>query len=424
MHTTWFMIAGAVLAMAQPAAAQLKAAPGDWPGWRGPDRTDLSPETGLLKSWPAEGPKLLWKTTGLGGGFSTPSVAGGRIFLLGTKGRQELLIALDAKEGKQLWVTPVGAMAGGHPGPRSTPTVDGERVYVISSDGKLVCADTKGKVLWGKDLKADFAGKCGGWAYAESPLVDGDVLVCTPGGDKATLAALNKKNGDAIWKTAVTGLKASAGRRPRNYNTAAYSSVIVAELDGIRQYIQFLSGGVVGVAAKDGKLLWHYDHPANGTANCSTPIFRDSSVFAASGYGTGGGRARIVRDGTSFKADEVYFVKALQNHHGGMVLVGDAVYGTGSGTLLCVDFKTGKVNWQKRSVGKGSVAYADGRLYARSENGPVALVEATATGYREKGRFQQPDRSDKKAWAHPVIAGGRLYLRDWDILLCYDVKEK
>jgi outer membrane protein assembly factor BamB len=407
------------LVVLSPALAQLPAGPGDWPAWRGPDRTGLSTETGLLKEWPAMGPKLLWKATGLGNGFSTPSVAGGRLFVLGTEGKEERLIAVNVADGKQLWATPIGTMAGGHPGPRSTPTVDGDVLYVISSDGKLVCADAgKGTVHWRKDLKADFGGKSGGWAYAESPLIDGDVLVCTPGGETATLVALNKKTGELIWKAPVTGLQ--GGRR--SYATAAYSSVIVAAVAGERQYIQFLSGGVVGIAAKEGKLRWHYDKPANGTANCSTPIFRDDAVFAASAYGNGGGLARLTRDGTEFKAEEAYFIKQMQNHHGGMILVGDHVYGSGSAALLCVNFKTGEIVWQERSVGKGSVAYADGHLYVRSEGGPVALVEATPTGYKEKGRFTQPDRSSQKSWPHPVIAGGKLFLRDWDILLCYDVK--
>lgn len=411
-------LAGSLLAQGQ-SVSRLPAGPGDWPAWRGPDRTGLSTETGLLKQWPTGGPKLLWEIKGLGDGFSTPSVAGGRIFLMGTKGKDEQVMALDAKDGKILWTTPIGALAGGRPGPRCTPTVDGDLLYALSSDGKLICADTaKGEVRWRKDLKADFGGKTGNWAYAESPLIDGDVLVCTPGGDTATLVALHKKSGDVIWKAPVTGLKGGK----RSYATAAYSSVIVAEAAGVKQYIQFLSGGVVGIAAKDGKLLWHYDHPANGTANCSTPIFRDDAVFAASGYGTGGGLAKLQRDGGQFKTEEAYFVKSMQNHHGGIILVGDHVYGTGSGALLCVEFKTGKVTWDNRSVGKGSVAYADGHLYVRSENGPVALVEATPAGYKEKGRFDQPDRSAKNAWPHPVIAGGKLYLRDWDVLLCYDVK--
>ena len=414
-------ILAALFGSVRPAAAQLKAAPGDWPGWRGPDRTGLSTETGLLKQWPTDGPKLAWKITGLGEGFSTPSLAAGRIFLVGTKGKDELLIALDAKDGTRLWATAIGAEDGGHPGPRSTPTVDGDSLYVISSDGKLVCAGVeKGEIHWKKDLHADFGGKTGRWAYAESPLIDGDALICTPGGSAATLVALKKKSGEVIWKSAVAGLPAGK----KEYTQAGYSSVIVAEVAGTRQYIQFLAGGVVGVDAKSGKFLWHYDAPANGTANCSTPIFKDDCVFAASGYGKGGGMAKITATGQAFTAKEQYFVKELTSHHGGMVLVGDHIYGTSYTSLLCIEFKTGKIAWQDRSVGKGSIAYADGRLYVRSENGPIALVEANPTGYKEIGRFTQPDRSREKAWPYPVIADGKLYLRDWDMLLCYDIKGK
>src|SRR5262245_59216974 len=411
-----------LLALFSPSAyCQLKAVPGDWPAWRGPDRTGLSAETGLLKQWPKDGPQLLWKITGLGDGFSTPSVASGRLYLMGTKDKTEMLRVLDARDGKEAWAIEVGSMVGGHPGPRCTPTIDGDVVYALSSDGKLICADrADGTVRWRKDFKKDFGGKVGGWAYSESPLIDGDVLICTPGGDTATIAALNKKTGDPIWKAAVQGLKV----KKRAYSTAGYSSVIVAEVAGMKQYIQFLDGGVVGVSAKDGSLLWHYDEPANGTANCSTPLYKDGAVFAASAYGTGGGKVRLTREGDKFQATQEYFVKPLQNHHGGMLLIGDHIYGTGGNTLMCVDFKTGKIVWQERSVGKGSVAFADGHLYVRSEKGPVALVEATPAGYKEKGRFDQPDRSAKEAWAHPVIAGGRLYLRDWDILLCYSIKDR
>ena len=203
---------------------------------------------------------------------------------------------------------------------------------------------------------------------------------------------------------------------------AGYSSVIAADVHGQRQYIQFLGRGVVGVAADDGRYLWRYDKPANGTANISTPVYHDGAVFAASAYGKGGGLARLTRDGDRVQAEEVYFNKKMQNHHGGMVLVGDHVYGTNGSSLLCVNFKTGKIAWQDRCVGKGSVAYADGHLYVRSESGPAALVEATPEGYKEKGRFNQPERSSQRAWPHPVIAGGKLYLRDWDRLFCYDIK--
>jgi len=412
-----------------PVVAQLPEKAGDWPAWRGPNRDGLSKESGLLTSWPEDGPKLLWKIDGLGDGFSTPSVAGDRIFLMGTKGagdakgkgKDEYLVALRESDGMRLWETLVGKMTGGHPGPRSTPTVDGDRLYVMSSDGKLLCADVAtGKPHWTKDLRAELGGKAGGWAYTESPLIDGDTLICTPGGERATLAALDKHTGAIRWLGPVVALEAE--KRP--YHTAGYSSVVAANILGMRQYVQFLSGGVVGLEAKTGKLLWHYDKPANTTANISTPLWQGNRVFAASGYGTGGGQVEIVKKGDEFEAVEKYFLKNMQNHHGGMILLDGHFYGTNGKELLCVEWLTGKIAWQNRSVGKGSVAYADGHLYVRSEKGPVALVEATPAVYSEKGRFEQPDRSEKNAWAHPLVVGGRLYLRDWDVLLCYDVKSR
>jgi outer membrane protein assembly factor BamB len=403
--------------------------PTDWPQWRGPDRTGLSNETGLLKEWPADGPKQLWKITGLGEGFSTPSVSAGRIYLLGTKDKDEFLICLEEKDGSRVWDVKIGRKTGGHAAPKSTPSIDKGFAYVVSSDGNLVCADiNNGEIKWQVNYQKEFGGQPGGWAYTESPLIDGDRVIGTPGGDKAAIVAFKKASGDVVWRTVISGLtRKPAGEKQRreggNYSRAGYSSVVVAAIGGVKQYVQFLDGGVVGVDAKDGKLLWHYEEPANTTANCSTPIVRGDLVFAASGYGNGGGQAKIVKDGDGFKAEPQYFVKQMQNHHGGMVLVNDHLYGT-SGSLLCVNFKTGKVEWDNRSVGKGSLTYADGHLYVRGENGKVALVEANPASYVEKGRFTQPDRSQQPAWPHPVVANGKLYLRDWDALFCYDVKNK
>jgi outer membrane protein assembly factor BamB len=397
------------------ARAQLKAGPGDWPGWRGPDRTDVSTETGLLKEWPEGGPPLIWKATGLGNGFSTPSIYNGRIYLIGGKGSEESVVCLDVKDGKQVWSSKIGAQARvSYVGTRSTPTIDGELLYALSSAGDLACLETaSGKVKWTKSYKSDFGGQYHNWGYTESPLVDGDLLICTPGGSKATLVALNKKTGDEVWRTSLSD------------RTAAYSSPIVAEVGGLKQYVQYLPSGVVGVSAKDGKLLWRYAKSAAPRgANISTPIFADGYVFSAAAYNTGGGLVQLTVEGDKVTAKEVFFSKDMMNHHGGVVKVGDALYGTGTSTLLCLDFKTGKKMWQERSVGKGAVTYADGHLYVRGENGAVALVEATPSGYKEKGRFSQPDRSRQKAWPHPVVAGGRLYLRDQDVLLCYDVKQK
>jgi outer membrane protein assembly factor BamB len=390
----------------------------DWPQWRGSDRTGISKETGLLKSWPPGGPQLLWKAGGLGGGYSTPSVASGRVFAMGYRGNDEVVWALEVATGKGLWMTRV-AQANYYidvnDGSRSTPTVDGNRLYTLGASGDLVCLQaTDGKLLWSRNMVREFGGNVPGWGYSESPLVDGDKVIATPGGRQATLVALNKTNGQEIWRAQV----------PQG-DGAHYSSCIAAEVNGQRQYIQFLRGGVVGVDAKDGKFLWRYNSPANGTANCSTPIFHNNHVFAASGYNTGGGLVKLTASNNGgVSATEVYFTRQMQNHHGGMVLVGDYVYGFSDAMgLTCLDFKTGEVKWANRSVGKGSVTYADGHIYLRNEGrGTVALVEATPTAYVEKGRFDPPQRSGKNTWPHPVVAGGRLYLRDQDTLFCYAIK--
>jgi outer membrane protein assembly factor BamB len=390
----------------------------DWPAWRGADRTAVSKETGLLKEWPAAGPKLAWKATGLGAGYSSPAVVGDRIFTLGTREKDEYALALNAADGKPVWATKVGPIAKGgppgaaYPGPRATPTVDGDRVYVLGSDGDLVCLDTAGKEQWRKNLEKDLGGKRGIWDFSESPLIDGDVLICTPGGPSASLAALNKKTGEVIWSATV----------PEG-GEAAYASPIIAEAGGVKEYVQFLRNGVASVAAKDGKFMWLFGREPTST-NCSTPIFHDGCVFESHSGPGGSGCAllRLTPDAPGYKAE--YFKKTLGNHHGGMVLIGDYVYGTTQTVLACVDLKTGDEKWKDRSVGKGSIAAADGRLYVRGEKGAVALVEATPDGYKERGKFDQPSRSKWPAWPHPVIANGKLYLRDDDVLLCYDVKGK
>ena len=388
----------------------------DWPQWQGPDRTNISHETGLLRQWPKQGPPLVWKVQGLGGGYSTPSVAAGRIFGMGFKNNDEVVWALDESNGKEVWTTRIAnanPQIGFGEGPRCTPTVDGELLYALGVSGDLACIETAtGKVRWHKNLASDFSGQMmSGWGYSESPLIDGEKVLATPGGKKATLVALDKNTGSTIWKASV----------PQG-DGAAYASIIAADVDGQRQYIQFLGHGVVGVAAADGKFLWRYDSPANGTANCTTAIYHDSSVFGASNYGTGGGLARLTHQGDSTKAEEVYSTKHMQNHHGGIVLVDGYLYGSDGGRLTCLDFATGKVQWDDHHPGKGSIAYAHGQLYYRNEGGKMYLVEANPKKYVEHGQFEQPDRSDANAWPHPVIANGKLYLRDQGVLLCYDVK--
>jgi outer membrane protein assembly factor BamB len=395
----------------------------DWPQWRGPERNGISSETGLLKQWPAEGPKLLWQLNDLGDGYSTPAVVGDRIYLMSNRGLDnEFVQARSTQDGKVIWTTRVGNVGNPNQNPpypkaRSTPTVDGDLIYVLGSDGDLACLETKtGKIRWQKNLRKEFDGVPGEWAYSESPLVDGDVVVVTPGGASSTLVALNKKTGALVWKSAVPGGDA-----------AGYASAIVVQAVGRKQYVQFLSKGLVGVDAKTGQFLWRFAEVAKGPAQMWTPVARGESVYAGAN-GVGGGLVRLKTDGT---AEKVYFERGLPNGIGGAVLIGDHLYGTEAGQkLVASDFATGKVKWQAESVGWGSVAYADGLLYLHGVGGDVALVEATPEAYRLKGRFTPPGqpRHDKTgdfgegAFAYPVIANGRLYIRDLGTLWVYDIK--
>ncbi len=387
----------------------------DWPRFRGPNLDNHSPDKGLLKEWPSDGPPLAWKATGLGSGFASVTVAGDRVYTLGNKGPRTLLFALDRDSGKQAWSAEVGR-SGGNLG--CTPTVDGDRVYAVGQEGDLVCVGTGGDLKWKKNFLKDFGGSCGGWKYTESPLVDGDKLVCTPGGPKAILVALDKKTGDVIWKTpAPEGAESTAG----------YSSAVIAEVGGLRQYVQLTACGVIGVAAKDGRLLWHYDKFERNTANIPTPIVLGDRIFCAAGYGRGGALLELKVDGGDATARQVYFNQKLSNKHGGLVVVGDHVYGDrdDSGLPFCAEVKTGKVVWEKRERGPGSgsaaVTYADGHLYFVWENGVAGLVEATPKEYREVSTFRIP-RPQGQSWAHPVAIGGRLYLRQGDTLYCHDVR--
>ena len=415
------------LALLLSAGAARADAPGpfDWPQWQGPDRTAVSQETGLRQEWPKGGPPLAWEAKGLGGGYSAPSVAAGRVFGMSDRGDDEVVWALSEKDGKELWATRLGAsarqrMPQGREGPACTPTADGPLVYALGMGGDFVCLRAAdGTVVWRKSLTADFGGGVPNWSYRESPLVDGDKVICTPGGREATLVALDKKTGATVWKAQVPG---GPG--------AAYASAIAIDFGGQRQYVQFTRSGLVAVAAADGKFLWRYDRPANRMGiNCATPVYHDGQVFASSAYGAGGGLVKLSKDDKGgVRADEVYATRNMQNHHGGMILLDGSLYGASGGNeggwLHCLDFQTGKVVWDERPVPKGSVALADGRLYYRTEDGPVLLIEPSPKGYVERGRFAQPDRSRARAWPHPVIANGKLYLRDQGLLLCYDVKNK
>jgi outer membrane protein assembly factor BamB len=400
----------------------------DWPQWRGPNRDALSAETGLLREWKPGGPPLAWKTTGLGTGFSSLAVVGERIYTLGDKDGAQWVIALNRGDGKPVWTAKLGPpWADEMGGPRGTPTVDGDLVYAIGTDGDLVCVESaSGKERWRKSLPRDFGGQMmSGWKFSESPLVDGEKLVFTPGARAAALVAVDKKTGKEIWRAATPDLG------PKGRDGAGYSSVVVSEGGGVRQYVQLLGRGLVGVRASDGKFLWSYNNVANHVANISTPIVKGDLVFASTGYQTGSALVKLQRAGEGVEAKEVYFLdaKTLQNHHGGLVLVGDYLYaghGQSRGSPICVELATGKVVWGgegAKSMGTGSAAvmYADGNLYFRYQNGVVVLIEATPTGYKEKGSFTIPDVKEP-SWPHLVVSGGKLYVREQDALYCYDVQ--
>jgi outer membrane protein assembly factor BamB len=405
------------------------AAAADWPQWRGPRRDGISQETGLLHEWPKDGPRLVWQLKDIGEGYATPAVAGARIYMLSSHGiEDEFAQALTVADGKALWSTRLGKvgnanMQPSYPKARSTPTVDGERLYALGSDGDLACLETAtGKVLWQKSLRNDFSGKPGTWAYAESPLIDGDVLVATPGGKEATIVALNKNTGAVIWKSAVPGGDA-----------AAYASAIVVEAAGRKQYVQFLGAGVVGVDAKTGQFLWRYDQTSKGPANIATPVALGEYIYNTNARRFGAALIQLHATGEGVSAEQVYFERDLPNTLGGQVLIGKYIYGTNPKGPVAAEFVTGKIQWQNDGLGPGSVLYADGRLYYHGENGDVELVEATPDAYRQKGHFTLPAQPkhgsagggtrDEHAWSYPVLANGRLYIRDLGSLWCYDVKD-
>lgn len=388
-----------------------------WPHFNGPAGDNRSTETGLLTSWPENGPPVTWRITGLGEGYSSVSVQGDRIFTMGTKNGREMVIALNSRDGQTAWSVPTGGGVfgdGNGNGPRSTPTIDGDKLFVLGAQGDLLCLKiADGSKVWSTNILQQFQGSNITWGISESPLIDGENLICTPGGRAGTVVALNKTSGQVVWRSQVPG-------NPK----AAYASPIVLEVGGVRQYAVFTSNGVVGVRARDGVAMWGDDGSSNGTANCSSPVAVGDRVFSASGYGKGGACVQLRSTRGATTANRIYHTPDMKNHHGGLVAVDGTVYGSSDpGVLVSLDAATGRVNWRDRSVGKGAITYADGHLYVRSEKGDVALVKATPAGYQEVGRFSQPNRSGRPAWPHPVVVDGRLYLRDWDSLIAFDVKE-
>jgi outer membrane protein assembly factor BamB len=388
----------------------------DWPQWRGPDRTDVSKETGLLKLWPAEGPKRAWLYENAGEGYAGPAIADGKLFTMGTRDESECLLAIDASNGKELWTAKIGSVFRERRGngPRGTPAVDEDRIYAMSGEGIVVCAGVAdGKIVWQQSM-TELGGAVPHWGYTESVLVDGHQVICTPGGAKGTLVALEKKTGKLLWQSAEFT------------DPAHYSSVVAADINGARQYVQITERSVVGIAPKDGKLLWKSDFPGR-TAVIPTPIVKDNHVYVTAGYGAG---CKLIKIGPGNEESDVYKNTVMKNHHGGVILVGDHLYGHSDGSgWVCQNFKTGEEVWSERNaLGKGAIAYADGRLYCLDEgSGAVVLIEASPNGWKEHGRFKlEPQTKIRpqqgRVWTHPVISNGRLYLRDQDLIYCFDVK--
>jgi outer membrane protein assembly factor BamB len=402
-----FAFAGAVVL----GVTVLQAA--DWPQWQGPDRTRLSKETGLLKQWPPSGPPVVWTATGLGAGYGSMAVAGDRVFVQGARGRNSFVIALNRADGKEVWSKSLGTQQTNDrgSGPRGTPTVDGDRLYVLTENGDLACLKTDGTAVWQRNILREFNGRQISWLISESPLIDGPHIVVSPGGHEAGMVKLDKMTGTTVWTAKDLS------------DPAGYSSIIAADVQGVRTYMTFTATAGVGVRASDGKVMFRYPNAANNVANITTPIFSNNRVFFTSAYGTGGGLLDLTVQNGEVKAKEAYFTREMKNHHGGVVLVDGYLYGYNDLILTCLEFATGKMMWRDRSVGKGSVTFADGHLYVQGENNLFGLAEATPSGYREKGRFSIPDKG-YPSWAHPVVSDGRLYVRNQDTLLVYDIKAK
>lgn len=391
-----------------------QSASSDWPQWRGPDRNGVSKETGLLSQWPRSGPTVAWSAAMLGAGYGSLSVQGERVYVQGMRNNQSVVSSLNRADGKLVWVRILGPAGNNDrgPGPRSTPTIDGDRVYALSETGDLACLRAAdGTVIWQRNILKDFRGDNPYWLLSESPLVDGNLVIITPGGRGAGVVALDKLSGKTVWQSKELS------------DGAGYSSPIVADIGGVRTIMTFTADAGVGVRASDGKLMWRNSSAANGTANIATPVYSDGRVFFTSSYGTGGALLGLRASGNEVRAQEIYFTRDMKNHHGGVVLVNGYLYGYNDSILTCLEFASGKLVWRDRSVGKGAVTYADGHLYILSEDNVVGLVEATPAGYREKGRFSIADQG-LPSWAHPVVSGGRLYIRNQGTLTSYDVRAR
>ncbi len=409
--TVILMVAGV---MAGPGYAQTEH---DWPQWRGPNRDDVSKETGLLKQWPDGGPPQLWLFQDAGAGYSGFAIVDQRLFTMGADEENEFLLCLDANTGKEIWRQTVGARFNNPwgDGPRSTPTINDGHAYVLSANGNVCCLRIDdGSKVWEQSL-TDFGGKVPYWGYSESVLVDGDQVVCTPGGSEGAVIAFDAKTGERKWQSVLFT------------DPAHYTSLVIADHPEKRHYVVLSMKSVSGIDPENGNQLWREDWPGR-TAVIPTPIYDEQKVYVTSGYGVG---SKLLDISEWESPDEVWFNKVMKNHHGGVILLGGHLYGySDGGGWTCQDLETGQAVWtEKDGLGKGAIGYADDRLYLVAENsGEVVLIDASPDGWNERGRFTLNPQSENrkrsgKIWVHPVVCNGKLFLRDQEIIYCFDVKQ-
>lgn len=403
----------------------------DWPGWRGANRDNISHETRLNTDWEKNEPELLFQVEGLGEGYSSVSVVGDKLYTTGNGPENQEVVCVDLTKKEVLWKKAIttGNPSHGYAGARCTPSIDNGKLYAISSDGGIVCLNAEdGTQIWRKSYSDDFGSTIRpDWGFSESPLVDGDWVLCTPGAEEAMVVALDKNTGETVWKSKVPTFG------PAGKDGAGYSSIVISNAQNTKQYVQLVARGLIGVRASDGELLWSYNKIANPVANIPTPLVQGNYVFGSTGYGEGGtALLKLLKKGKNFAVDEEYYRPAgeLQNHHGGMILIDKFVYmghGHNNGFPACVNLQSGKMVWggKVRGAGSGSAALAcyDDHLVFRYQSGEVALVEAKSSNYKLKGVFT-PAVVQKEAWSQPVIANGVMYLREQNVLMAYDLKAK
>jgi outer membrane protein assembly factor BamB len=403
------------MALSELAFSGEPAAP-TWPQFHGPRRDNRSDETGLLKKWPSGGPELLWTAKGIGQGYSTVAIAGGLVYTTGNIGSDTVVTALDL-DGKARWTARNGpACRRSYPGTRGTPTIDDGRLYHENADGDVACLDAQtGKPVWSLNILKKFKGRNITWGLAESLLIDGNKVICTPGGEDAGIVALDKSTGKTVWTCTGT------------IDKPGYCSPIVFDYKGIRQIVTLMARSVVGVNAETGKLLWRVKHVAYADETITTPIFRDGCILVAT-LTQGARLFRLNVEVNQVSAEQVWQNRVMDNQHGGVLFLNGHVYGDGlsktRGPWVCLEFKTGKQVCGASGIGRCSLTYADGMFYTLNHGRTVALVRARPEAYEAVSRFSIPEGGKGPTWAHPVVCGGRLYIRHGDFLYCYDVKEQ